>query len=122
MAHSEWHQLAEEVAQGNLRLKISREALDAVAKYLQDYIDTIDELLYDVREVANVTGFGGFKIGLELAAKFTAMGSGPDSIQQRLHEYQEEARLIQDTIRKAAAAYADMDQNFAQGLRGVQQP
>lgn len=122
MARSEWQQLAEEVAQGNLRLKISPEALDAVVKHLQDYMDKLDKLLDDVPQVAEVTGFGGFKIGMELAAKFTAMGSGPDSIRQRLHEYQDEAKLIQDTIRKAAAAYADTDHSFAQGFEGVDQP
>jgi len=114
-----WRQLADEVAQGNLKLKVHREGLDAAVKHLQDYIDHIDSLSNDIDLVAKVTGFGGFQIGVQLAQKFTDKGSGDESIKQRLKELQDEAKAIQDTLGKAATAYAETDQQFADVLTKV---
>jgi len=111
-----WKQLAEEVAQGNLSLKVHREGLDAAVKDLQDYIDHLDTLGPALETVATVTGLGGFQIGVLLAQKFTEKGSGDESIKQRVKELQVEARAIQDTLRKAAIAYAETDQQYADVL------
>src|SRR5689334_16523112 len=105
-----WRQLSGEVAQGNLKLMIHRDKLDAAVKQLQDYIDEIDDLTFLVREVSNVSGLGGFQMGVDLARKFSGKADGADgSIQQRLKELADEAKAIQDTLRKAAIAYADTD-------------
>ncbi|MBF4998656.1 hypothetical protein IRT45_16015 [Nocardia sp. BSTN01] len=104
-----WEQLGEEVAQGNLRLKIEPDALDRAIKGLQDLIDEIDDLGYAVRTVETVTGFGGFTMGVQLAEKFTRKGSGEDSIKQRMKEVQGELQAAQDLLRKAAAAYAEAE-------------
>ncbi len=116
-----WKQLADDVAQGNLKLKVHREGLDTAIKHLQDYIDGIDDLGSYIDVVARVDGFGGFQIGVQLAQKFTEKGSGDESIKQRLKELQDEAKSIQETLRKAAVAYAETDQEFADVLtRGTQ--
>jgi hypothetical protein len=106
-------QFAAEVAQGNVTLNVDRGDLDAAIKHLQDYIDTIDGLGPQVAMVAHVTGFGGFKIGVQLAEKFTEKGSGDNSIRQRLKEMQDAAKSLQDSIRKAAAAYEEADHAHA---------
>ncbi|MFR9752643.1 hypothetical protein ACL02S_16625 [Nocardia sp. 004] len=112
-----WRQLADEVAQGNLKLKVHREGLDAAVKHLQNYINYIDDLQIHVQTVAEVSGLGGFPIGLQLEQKFTEKGGGAESIRQRLKELIDEAEAIQDTLRKAAVAYAETDQAFADVLR-----
>ncbi|NKY89481.1 hypothetical protein [Nocardia veterana] len=115
-----WRQLSDEVAQGNLTLKVHRDALDAAVKLLQDYIDHIDSCRRDVQTVARVSGFGGFQMGQDLAAKFTRKGSGDGSIRERLKELADEAKAIQDVLRKAAVAYAQTDGQFADVLGGIQ--
>ncbi len=112
-----WKQLADEVSQGNLKLKVHREGLDAAVKHLQTYIEHIDKAYRDAEAVATVSGFGGFQIGVQLAQKFTDKGSGSESIKQRLKELSAEAKAIQDTLRKAAKAYAETDQQFADVLK-----
>lgn len=114
-----WKQLDQEVAQGNLSLRVEPDALNAAIKALQDFIDHIDDLGYAVRTVETVTGFGGFPMGVALAEKFTRKGSGEDSIKQRLKEVQEEARAAQDVLRKAAAAYAQAEHDNTQGIAGT---
>ena len=116
-----WKKLADAVSQGNVTLDVSREDLDAAVKHLQDYIDAIDGLRWPLQMVAHVTGFGGFKIGVQLAQKFTEKGSGDESIAQRLKELQQAATSIQDSIRKAAAAYTEADHAHAQALNAVTQ-
>jgi len=114
-----WKKLADEVSRGNVMLDVSRENLDAAVKHLQDYIDAIDELRYPLENVARVTGFGSFKIGVQLAQKFTQKGSGDESITQRLKELQAAAISMQDSIRKAATAYTEADHAHAQALNAV---
>ncbi len=114
-----WKKLADEVSRGNVTLEVSRENLDGAVKHLQDYIDSIDEMGRWAGNVAHVTGFGGFKIGVQLAQKFTAKGSGDESIRQRLQELQAAAISMQDSIRKAAAAYTEADHAHAQALNAV---
>ncbi len=114
-----WKKLADAVSQGDVTLDVSREDLDAAVKHLQDYIDAIDGLAQPVAMVAQVTGFDGFKIGVQLAQKFTEKGSGNESITQRLKELQQAAISIQDSIRKAAAAYTEADHAHAQALNAV---
>jgi hypothetical protein len=114
-------QLADAVAQRNVTLNVKREDLDAAIKHLQDYIDTIDGLRRHVTTVGRVTGFGGFKIGVQLAEKFTEKGSGDNSIRQRLIELQDAARSLQDSIRKAAVVYEDADQTHANAVTKVTQ-
>jgi uncharacterized protein YukE len=114
-----WKKLADEVSRGNVMLEVSRENLDAAVKHLQDYIDSIDEMGQWVTDVANVAGFGGFKIGVQLAQKFTQKGSGDESIRQRLKELQTAAESLQDSIRKAATAYTEADHAHAQALNAV---
>lgn len=112
-------QLAADVAQGNVTLNVNHENLDAAIKHLQDFIDAIDELNPHVATVAQVTGFGGFKIGVQLAEKFTEKGSGSEGIAQRLKELQAAAVSLQDSIRKAAAAYAEADHAHANAINAV---
>ncbi|ATL70253.1 hypothetical protein [Nocardia terpenica] len=112
-----WKQLAAEVSQGNLKLKVHRDALDQAVKHLQGYIDHLDTLSFALETVATVSGFGGFQIGVQLAQKFTDKGSGNESIKQRLKELQDEAKAIQDTLHKAAVAYAESDRQFADVLK-----
>ena len=114
-------QLAGEVAQGNVTLNVDREDLDAAIKHLQDCIDTIDGLRRPLGIVAHVTGFGGFKIGVQLAEKFTEKGSGNEGIAQRLKEIQAAAMSLQDSIRKAAAAYEEADHAHAAAVSKVTQ-
>lgn len=117
---SAWHRLSGEVDQGKLKLKVHRDALDEAIKLLQDYIDDLDGLRHYVAQVAKVSGFGGFQIGLDLADKFTRKGSGEGSIRDRLKELTDEAKAIQDVIRKAAIAYAETDAEYADVLEGIQ--
>ena len=114
-----WKKLADAVSRGDVMLDVSREDLDTAVKHLQDYIDAIDEMGRWVSNVATVTGFGGFKIGVQLAQKFTEKGSGDESIKQRLVELQQAATSLQDSIRKAAAAYTEADHAHAQALNAV---
>ncbi|MBF6333611.1 hypothetical protein [Nocardia transvalensis] len=114
-----WRQLSDEVAAGNLKLRVNREGLDAAVKHVQDYLDAIDALQVVVGQVTHVDGFGGFRIGVELAAKFTEKGGGAESIKQRLTELAAEAKAIQDTLRKAAAAYTEADQQGAHAVNQV---
>jgi hypothetical protein len=100
-------------------LNVSPDDLNAVIKHLQDYIDRIDELQPHVQTVTKVDGFGGFKIGVQLAQKFTEKGSGSEGIGQRLIELQNAARSLQDSIRKAAAAYAEADHAHANAINAV---
>ncbi len=116
-----WKRLADEVAAGNLTLKVDREGLDAAVKHLQDYIDSVKNLRQPLQVVETVTGFGGFQIGVQLAQKFTDKGSGDESIKQRANELVDEAKAIQDTLRKAAAAYVETDHQSADAItRGTQ--
>jgi uncharacterized protein YukE len=115
-------QLAADVAQGNVMLNVDPENLNEAIKHLQDYIDTIDGLRHHVADVAFVTGFGGFKIGVDLAEKFTEKGSGDNSIRVRLKELQAAAMSLQDSIRKAAAAYAEADHAHANAINAVTPP
>lgn len=110
---SAWKQLSAEVESGNLKLKVHKDAMDAAIKGLQDFIDHLDTFGPDLKTVENVTGFGGFDMGIQLAQKFTVKGSGDDSINQRVKELIEEAKAAQDVIRKAAKAYADTDEESA---------
>jgi len=114
-----WKQLANEVARGNLMLSVDPEGLSAAIKQLQDYIDGIDELGPYIQTVSHVSGFGGFQIGVDLAQKFTDKGGGDESIKQRLKELSDEAKAIQETIRKAAAAYAETDHQNAASIAKV---
>ncbi|NKY86408.1 hypothetical protein [Nocardia veterana] len=114
-----WRQLATEVDAGNLSLRVDRESLDAAIKGLQDFIDHVNDLSIHVETVGFVTGFGGFKMGQDLAAKFTQKGSGEGSIRQRLKELIEEAKAAQDVLRKAAAAYAQAEHDNTQGIAGT---
>jgi prefoldin subunit 5 len=102
-------------------LNVSPDDLNAVIKHLQDYIDRIDELQPHVQTVTKVDGFGGFKIGVQLAQKFTEKGSGSEGIAQRLIELQDAARSLQDSIRKAAVVYEDADQTHANAVTKVTQ-
>ncbi len=115
-----WKQLATEVEQGNLKLRVHRDALESAIKGLQDFIDGINDLSLHVETVGQVTGFGGFQMGLDLAKKFTAKGSGDESIRQRLKEVIDEAKAAQDVIRKAALAYAETDDAFKKEFEGFQ--
>lgn len=112
-----WKQLAEDASQGGLMLKVHEDDLTAAVKHLQNYIDTLKNLGHEVEYVAKVSGFGGFQIGVDLAKKFTDKGSGDESIKQRIKELAAEAEAIQDTIRKAAKAYAETDQAYADVLK-----
>jgi hypothetical protein len=111
-----WRQLAGEAERGHLRLRVSREGLDAAVKHLQDYIDAIDLMRPLVGQVARVDGFGSFQLGEDLAAKFSARGSGVDGIAQRFDELAAAAVAIQDTIRKAAAVYVEADGQAAAAI------
>ncbi|WP_146097532.1 hypothetical protein [Nocardia nova] len=116
-----WRDLANEAAQGNLRLKVHRDALDRAVKLLQDYIDHIDGMNLDVATVKRVTGFGGFQMGVDLAQKFSRKGDGDESISQRLKELTQEAKAIQDTLRKAAIAYAETDAEYGKEFKDLEQ-
>ncbi|WP_157126089.1 hypothetical protein [Nocardia mikamii] len=116
-----WRQLANEVEQGNLKLMIHRDKLDAAVKHLQEYIDHIDDMTNYVDQVKRVSGFGGFQMGLDLADKFTRKGSGDESIQQRIKELIDEAKAIQDVLRKAAVAYADTDAEYGKEFKDLEQ-
>ncbi|MBF6243845.1 hypothetical protein IU471_09655 [Nocardia elegans] len=117
-----WQQLSEEVAQGNLKLMIHRDKFDAAVKRLQDYIDEIDNLTFLVREVSNVSGLGGFQMGVDLAHKFSRKADGADgSIQQRLKDLADEAKAVQDVLRKAAIAYADTDAEYGKEFKDLEQ-
>ncbi|MFF0499122.1 hypothetical protein ACFYU5_22155 [Nocardia aobensis] len=109
-------QLDAEVDGGNLRLKVHRDKLDGAIKGLQDLIDSIDMLWPNVQAVEHVTGFGGFQMGLDLAAKFTTKGSGENGIRQRVNEVQKELQAAQELILKAARAYAETDAAYADVL------
>lgn len=109
-------QLAAEVDGGNLRLRLHRDKLDEAIKGIQDLIDRIDMLSFQVRSVEHVTGFGGFQMGLDLAAKFTAKGSGENGIKERITEVQKELQAAQELILKAARAYAETDAAYADVL------
>ena len=109
-------QLAAEADNGNLRLKVHRDKLDEAIKGLQDLIDSIDMLTPHFRTAEYVTGFGGFQMGLDLAAKFTAKGSGENGIKQRAAEAQKELQAAQELILKAARAYAETDSEYADVL------
>lgn len=112
-----WKRIAEEVDRGNLSLNVSREDLDAAAGFLQEYIHAVDSLHRPAEVVATVQGFGGFQSGEDLARKFGDKATGAAGIQQRLIELAAEAKAIQDTIRKAAAAYTESDRQSADALR-----
>ncbi|MFI7194856.1 hypothetical protein ACIBQ0_34450 [Nocardia nova] len=116
-----WRDLANEAAQGNLKLKVHRDALDRAVKLLQDYIDHIDGMNLDVATVKRVTGFGGFQMGVDLAQKFSRKGDGDESISQRLKELTQEAKAIQDVLRKAAIAYADTDAEYGKEFKDLEQ-
>ncbi len=109
-------QLSAEVEAGNLRLKVSRQAMDDAIKGLQDLIDDIQAMGPHIQTVEYVTGFGGFQMGLDLAAKFTRKGSGEESIKQRLDEVAQELEAAQELILKAARAYAETDAEYADVL------
>ncbi|WP_036506955.1 MULTISPECIES: hypothetical protein [Nocardia] len=113
-------QLGAQVEQGNLRLKVHRSQLEAAIKGLQDLIDQINDLSLHVETVAQVTGFGGFQMGLDLAEKFTRKGSGEGSIRQRIKEAIDELKSAQDVIRKAAEAYAETDDAYRKEYEGFQ--
>ena len=108
--------LAAEVDSGKLKLRVDRKSLDDALKGLQDFIDQLDSLGFDLKTVEQVTGFGGFQMGQDLAAKFTRKGSGDDSIKQRIKEAQDELRAAQELILKAARAYAETDADYADVL------
>ncbi|MFF0499119.1 hypothetical protein ACFYU5_22140 [Nocardia aobensis] len=114
----DFKQLATEVEQGNLRLKIHRDKLDGAIKGLQDLIDHIEGLRYDIETVAQVSGFGGFQMGLDLAQKFTRKGSGDGGIRQRAKEAVEELQAAQDVIRKASQAYVETDEAYKKEFEG----
>ncbi|MBF6448781.1 hypothetical protein IU429_13995 [Nocardia elegans] len=116
-----WRQLSDEVAQGNLKLRVHRDALDRAVKLLQDYIDQIDGMMVYAGYVKNVTGFGGFQMGIDLAQKFTRKGDGDGSINQRLKELTQEAKAVQDVLRKAAIAYADTDAEYGKEFKDLEQ-
>ncbi|MFF0456120.1 hypothetical protein [Nocardia africana] len=109
-------QLAAEIDGGNLRLKVHREKLDEAIKGIQDLMDRIDKMAQDLKNVEYVTGFGGFQMGLALAAKFTTKGSGENGIGQRITEVQTELQAAQELILKAARAYAETDAAYADVL------
>ncbi|WP_280269700.1 hypothetical protein [Nocardia wallacei] len=114
-----WRQLADEVAHGNLTLRVTRENLDTAVRHLQDYIDALDTMRPLVNQVATADGFGTFDIGEQLAAKYTEKGSGAAGIAQRLRDLAAEAVAIQDTLRKAAAAYTETEQQAAAAIGGA---
>ena len=95
---------------------MDRASLDAAIKGLQDLIDAIDGFGPQVKTLEFVEGFGEFDMGVQLAQKFTRKGSGEDSIAQRILEVQEELRLAQEVILKAARAYAETDAAYADVL------
>lgn len=109
-------QLAAEADSGNLRLKIDRQSLDDAIKGIQDLIDSLDAMGPQLTTVETVTGFGGFQMGLDLAAKFTQKGSGEESIKQRIQEAVDELKAAQELILKAARAYAETDSAYADVL------
>ncbi|MGW5513496.1 hypothetical protein [Nocardia africana] len=109
-------QLATEIDAGNLWLKVNRDKLDEAIKGIQDLIDRIDMMSFQLRSVEYVTGFGGFQMGLDLAAKFTAKGGGENGIKQRVNEVQKELQAAQELILKAARAYAETDAQYADVL------
>ncbi len=71
-------QLSAEVDGGNLHLRVHRDKLDEAIKGLQDLINDIQAMGPFMQTVEYVTGFGGFQMGLDLAAKFTKKGSGEE--------------------------------------------
>lgn len=109
-------QLSADVDAGNMRLKIHRDKLDEAIQGIQDLIDRIDGMWPQLQTAEYVTGFGGFQIGLDLAAKFTAKGSGENGIRQRVNEVQKELQAAQELILKAARAYAETDAAYADVL------
>ena len=109
-------QLSAEVDGGNLHLRVHRDKLDEAIKGLQDLIDGIQAMGPFMQTVEYVTGFGGFQMGLDLAAKFTKKGSGEELIKQRLDEAVNELQAAQELILKAARAYAETDSEYADVL------
>ena len=113
---SEINQLMSEVEAGSLKLRVSREKLDEAIKGIQDLIDVLDSSAPNLKVVETVTGFGGFQMGVDLAAKFTAKGSGEIGINQRVTKAVEELKAAQELILKAARAYAETDAAYADVL------
>ncbi|NKY49717.1 hypothetical protein [Nocardia vermiculata] len=112
-------QLGAEIEAGNLRLRVDRAHFDAAIKGLQDLIDELDAFGPDIENVAVVTGFGGFQMGVDLARKFTVKGSGEGSIKQRIQEAQDELRAAQDVLRKAVLAYVETDDELRKQFQGI---
>ena len=114
------HDLSNEITQGSLKLRVHRDKLEEAIKGIQDLIDKLDDMSYQVKQVEYVDGFGGFQMGVDLANKFTRKGSGEGSIRQRIVEVTHELKAAQDVIRKAAIAYAETDDDYRDVLQGIQ--
>ena len=108
-----WKDLGSQVDQGGLKLKVHRDDLENAVKLLQAYIDDVAELGTLTNQLSNVSGLGGFQMGIDLARKFSEKGGGEESIRQRLKELIDEAKAMQDVFRKAAIAYAETDAEYA---------
>ncbi len=118
---SKWQALLDSANAGELRL--APDVGNGLAQDCDRNIDNLEAILRTARDVAVISGFGGFPSGMVLEEKFTLKGStGEDSIQNRIKEHIDEVMLMKQVFAKAIENYHSLDQSNADNLAGIDFP
>lgn len=100
-----------------MALYLEPEAIDRCLSVCDQMLDMIDNSIKKADSLRKVDGFGGFRIGEQLAAGYAVKA---ETVVQRLREYETVVLTMRETFAAGGASFADADGKFAQAMSALQ--
>lgn len=100
-----------------MALYLEPEAIDQCLKVCDQMLDMIDKSIKKADKLHFTDGFGGFRIGEQLAAGYAQKAV---TVVERLREYETVVLAMREAFASGGAAFADTDGQFAQAMAALQ--
>lgn len=100
-----------------MALHLEPEAIDQCVSVCDEMLEMIENSKKKAYRLQNTDGFGGFRIGQQLAAGYSAKAV---TVVERLREYEAVVLAMREAFASGGAAFADTDGNFAKAMAAFQ--
>lgn len=100
-----------------MALRLDDDAIEQCVQVCDEMLDSIHNSMKAARKLSNVDGFGGFAIGQQLTAGYTAKA---EEVRTRLSQYETVILAMREAFAAGGEAFADIDGNFARAMTELQ--
>ncbi|NLE80732.1 MAG: hypothetical protein GX610_14345 [Rhodococcus sp.] len=96
-----------------MALRLDDDAIEQCVAVCDEMLDSIRTSMIAARKIDKVSGFGGFRIGQQLTAGYTAKA---EQVRERLGQYETVILAMREAFASGGEAFADTDGNFARAM------